>query len=73
MVVITGVWVDENLALMLHGPDVADLVDGNGTSEAEISIGTPEVLNGSAITDSEPYIERLFMTRQVEPIGTIAD
>ncbi|GJW37109.1 hypothetical protein Tco_0060029 [Tanacetum coccineum] len=52
----------------LHGPDVADLVDNNGTSEAEIFVGNPEVLNGSAITNSEPYIERIFMTRQVEPL-----
>nr|GEV43328.1 carbon catabolite repressor protein 4 homolog 6 [Tanacetum cinerariifolium] len=44
----------------LHGPDAADLVDDNGTSEAEISVGTSEVLNGSSITGSEPYIERPF-------------
>nr|GEX56493.1 carbon catabolite repressor protein 4 homolog 6 [Tanacetum cinerariifolium] len=44
----------------LHGPDVANLVDGNGTSEAEISIGTLEVLNGSSITNNKPYIERPF-------------
>ncbi|GJY89073.1 hypothetical protein Tco_0503701 [Tanacetum coccineum] len=44
----------------LHGHDVANLVDGSGTSETEISVGTPEVLNGLSITDSEPYIERPF-------------
>ncbi|GJS86294.1 hypothetical protein Tco_0752835 [Tanacetum coccineum] len=44
----------------LHGHDVANLVDGSRTSEAEISVGTPEVLNGSSITNSEPYIERPF-------------
>ncbi|GKC34548.1 carbon catabolite repressor protein 4 homolog 6 [Tanacetum coccineum] len=49
----------------LHGPDVANLVDGNGTSEVKILVGTPEVLNGSSITDSEPYIERHFY----DPLG----
>ncbi|XP_024983570.1 carbon catabolite repressor protein 4 homolog 6 [Cynara cardunculus var. scolymus] len=42
----------------LHGPDGSDFVDDNETSEAELSLGTPDILDGSFSTGNEAFVQK---------------